>query len=81
MSPDRLTRFLSVRPFIPFVLHLGDGRAVDVRHPELATLLAGGRSIVVMTADESIHLIDVFLITGIEVRNHPSAHQYLQKIL
>ena len=35
MTPDDLRELLSLANFVPFRLHMGNGRTVDVRHPEM----------------------------------------------
>jgi hypothetical protein len=34
MPPDELRGLIRAQPFVPFRLHLTDGRAFDVRHPD-----------------------------------------------
>jgi hypothetical protein len=55
-------------PFRPFVLHLADGRRIPVRHPEFLHVSPLGRTIVVEQPDESMNIVDVFLVTDIEYR-------------
>jgi hypothetical protein len=38
VSPEELDEYLKRRPFMPFVIHRGNGRTVEVRHPEAAIL-------------------------------------------
>lgn len=38
MTPDELLKALRERPFRPFRVALTDGRAIEVRHPELVLL-------------------------------------------
>ena len=66
MRPDDIRRLLHTRPFQPFRIHLSDGKAFEVRHPELAMV---GRSIVaigVLSSDEDElvfdHLVQCALI-------------------
>jgi hypothetical protein len=35
MHPEDLNQLLTARPFVPFRLHLDDGRTFEVRHPDL----------------------------------------------
>ena len=37
MTKDRLREALSARPFVPFLLHLPDGRSARVPHPEFVS--------------------------------------------
>ena len=38
MNTEQLLQFLRTRPFVPFRLHLQDGQAFDIRHPELVVV-------------------------------------------
>lgn len=35
MTPEDLLRYLQRQPFQPFCVHLSDGVAYDIRHPEM----------------------------------------------
>ena len=39
MPPEDLRTALRQQPFVPFRLHLTDGRSFDVPHPEFLTLI------------------------------------------
>lgn len=39
MRPEGLTELLRVRPFVPLRIHLTDGQAFDIRHPEQVLVL------------------------------------------
>ncbi len=36
MTADALRELLYERPFVPFCIHMGNGRSIEVRHPEMA---------------------------------------------
>ncbi len=36
MRPEDILEFLRAKPFEPFRIHMSDGSAFDIRHPELA---------------------------------------------
>lgn len=38
MAADSIRELLYDRPFMPFRIHMGNSRAVDVRHPEMAVV-------------------------------------------
>lgn len=38
MRPEHVQKLLRTRPFRPFRLYLTNGRQIDVRHPEMASL-------------------------------------------
>jgi hypothetical protein len=61
-------------PFVPFVLHLAEGRKLRVSHPEALAIPPGekGRTIVFFDTDSNIRLIDMLLVVEIELeRNRP----------
>jgi hypothetical protein len=38
MPPAEILRMLRQQPFLPFRLHLADGRTFDVRHPDFCMI-------------------------------------------
>ncbi|NBV46948.1 MAG: hypothetical protein EBR86_15270 [Planctomycetia bacterium] len=66
MTVEQFRDALRARPFRPFALHLADGRAVPVRHPEWALASPSGRTTVVMQPDDSMNIIDLLLVTDLE---------------
>ena len=68
MNIDQLRQVHQLRPFQPFCLYLADGRSLRVDHPECMGY-TGGRTVFVGQADDSFHLLDVLMITGIEITN------------
>jgi hypothetical protein len=50
MPPEELLGLLQQRPFLPFRIHLDDGRTVEVRHPDMVLL---GRQVVVLGVPEA----------------------------
>ena len=58
MNAQNLSRYLKQQPFVPFRIHLDDGRTIDIRHPEL--MMLGKRTSVVGTpaADETIPVFE-----------------------
>jgi hypothetical protein len=56
-------------PFKPFIIHLADGRQIPVKHRELMVISPSGRTIVVYQADDTLNIIDLLLVTDLEVRN------------
>ncbi len=63
MTTERLRQALTNRPFRPFSIHLADGAAFDVRHPEMALHTEGGRTIFLNTGGEDVQVIDLLLVT------------------
>jgi len=70
MTVDQLTNVLRAKPFRPFTIHLGDGRAFLVRHPEFLSRSPSGRTIIVHQDDDSFSILDMLLVTELEV--HPT---------
>lgn len=68
MTSDKLREVLRTEPFHPFIIHLADGRQLEVMHPELVALSPSGRTAVVFTADDASHYIDLLLVTELEVK-------------
>ena len=65
MRPEALLDQIRAMPFRPFVVVTADGARFRVDHPEwIAT--AGGRTAVLMTPDDHMHVLDIALITRTE---------------
>jgi hypothetical protein len=71
MKDDEIRKLLRARPFVPFTVHLPEGRAVQVTHADFALLSPNGRTLLAYDADESFNMIDVMLIGSIEVGPPP----------
>ena len=69
MTIQRIQEAYNKRPFAPFSIHLADGSAVEVKHPEFLALNPNGRVIVVIGEDESVSTIDLLLVT--KLVEHP----------
>jgi hypothetical protein len=67
MTTDRLRNVWKAEPFKPFIIHLADGRQLKVVHPEFLSRSPSGRSIVVHQPDDSFNVIDLLLVTDLEV--------------
>lgn len=58
-------------PFQPFILHLADGRQIPVRHKEFIFNVPAGRTIIVAQPDGNFNIIDLLLVTDIEMATNP----------
>lgn len=67
MTIEQLRSLCSARPFRAFVMHLADGRALRVDHPELVATAPSGRTLVVYQRDDSFNVVDLLLVTDLEV--------------
>lgn len=69
MTVDQVKLLLGSMPFRPFVLHLADGRAIRVPHREFMAMAPSGRTAIVYEPDDSYNVVDLLLVTDLEVRN------------
>jgi hypothetical protein len=67
MTTDQLRSAITSRPFQPFILHLADGRSIPVPHPEWIAY-PGGRIATVFTAINVAQVVDLLLVTGLEIK-------------
>jgi hypothetical protein len=71
MTIEQLRRMHQARPFQPFDIHLADGRALPVEHPEFLSQSPGGRTLGVgNVADDTIEIIDLLLVTSLKPRSN-----------
>ena len=68
MTFEDLRRLASAQPFRPFVIHLTDGRAIPVLHPEIVVAVPSGGTILVHRADDTIDIIDLPQVDRLELR-------------
>lgn len=69
MTVQQLDNVHHAKPFRPFTIHMGDGRAFDVPHPEFLSRSPSGRTVIVYGNEENFSVLDMLLITELEV--HP----------
>lgn len=69
MPTEQIRTAMNKRPFQPFSLKLADGSKVRVKSPEFMMLFPSGRTLMVATGQESHEIIDVLMVTSIEVSN------------
>ena len=53
MSADDMKRLLERSPFVPFRIHLSNGSAVDVRHPDFVWLFKSRLEVAVPSPDDA----------------------------
>ncbi|HEY4234424.1 MAG TPA: hypothetical protein VGM76_13410 [Lacipirellulaceae bacterium] len=68
MTIERLKELYDAKPFHPFVIHLADGRDVPVHHREFIMAVPSGRTIFVCQPDDTVNIIDLLLVTDLELR-------------
>lgn len=79
MTIEQVRRLYEAQPFRPFTIHLADGRQIPVLHPEFVMSLPSGRTIVVCQPDDSLNIIDLLLVTDLEVRPARNGSQKRKK--
>lgn len=67
MTVEQLRNVHRAQPFRPFTIHMGDGRAFLVRHPDFLSHSPSGRTVIVHQDDESFSVLDLLLVTELEV--------------
>jgi hypothetical protein len=69
MTIEQVKHLYNEVPFKPFIIHLADGRRIPVKHREFIATAPSGRTIVVYQPDDSFNIIDLLLVTSLEVKN------------
>jgi hypothetical protein len=67
MTTEALHKLHATRPFVPFYMRLGDGQRLPVEHPEMLAYAPKSRLATVWFNDGSFELVDLLLVTGLEV--------------
>ena len=67
MTIKEIRNLYEARPFQPFIIHLADGRTIPVDHPEFLASSPSGRTIIVYRQDDSFNIVDLLLVTDLEV--------------
>jgi hypothetical protein len=67
MTLEQLRNVHRAARFRPFTIHMGDGRAFLVRHPDFLSHSPSGRTVIVHQDDESFSVLDLLLVTELEV--------------
>lgn len=73
MTIDQVRKLHRAVPFKPFDVHLADGRAFPVDHPELMAVIPPGRTIVVGVSDGTAEIVDLLLVTSLKLKANGQA--------
>ena len=68
MTIERIRNYYNAQPFQPFVIRLDDGRHLSVSSREYVASAPNGRTIAVYQTDSTITVIDLLLVTALEIR-------------
>ena len=69
MTIEQLRAVHQAIPFRPFTIHLADGRQIRVPHREFLSHSPSGRTIIVHHEDDTFSIVDLLLVTELEVHN------------
>ena len=71
---EKFPEVLHSSPFVPFVVHLADGRQVPVDHPDFVSSSKSGRVIHIFHGPNAASLfLDILLVTALELKSGPSS--------
>ncbi len=69
MTVEKLREVHHFQPFRPFSLYLADGGRIHVSHPESLAYSTTGRTIVVVSPNDTTQFVDLLLVSRIEIDN------------
>jgi hypothetical protein len=72
MRADDIRKTQRAQPFVPFTLHLADGREFLIRHPELMFVSRNERTIILDDVQGSIEILDPILVVSLSMAGQPS---------
>jgi hypothetical protein len=67
MTIERFQELVNAKPFRPFTIHLADGDRIPVVSREFISPSPSGRTIVVWQPDDRMNILDLLLVTNLEV--------------
>jgi hypothetical protein len=66
MTGGEIRKLFEATHFLPFRVHMANGKSVDVPHPDFMHLSPTGRRLIVDRPDDTFEIIDVLLVTSLE---------------
>jgi hypothetical protein len=75
MTRERILRLWKAEPFQKFTMHLTDGRRIPVVHREFLSISPSGRTVNVYQPDDSLNIVDLLLVTDLEVQPNGGARR------
>jgi len=73
MTVEQLIQIQRAQPFRAYRIHLADGRHLDVEYPDFLARSPSGRTAIVYKSDETFEVIDLLLVSSLEVLNGQKA--------
>lgn len=74
MKIEKVREALHAQPFQPFWIHLADGGRLPVEHEDFVALAPTGRELIVFLKDNTHHVVDVMMVTRLEVKSRNGLH-------
>jgi hypothetical protein len=75
MTIEQMRQLWKAEPFQPFTIHLADGRHLKVKHQEFLAMSPSGRTAIVYQPDDSFNVVDLLLVTDLEVTPNGTARR------
>jgi hypothetical protein len=72
---EKIRDVLHAQPFRPFWIHLADGGRIAVDHEDFVALEPAGRELIVYLPNSSHDIVDMLLVTRLEVKSRNGTHQ------
>jgi hypothetical protein len=69
MTTEQFKNTLYLQPFRPFTIRMAEGRNFPVAHPDFVAQSPSGRTVVVFHPDETYSVLDLLLMTELQVTN------------
>jgi hypothetical protein len=76
MTIESIREATNAVPFRPFTLRLAGGPRIKVQHPDYIALGPKGRTVFVYGDDESFKVVDVMLVTELEIKPPRSVRRH-----
>jgi hypothetical protein len=75
MISEKIRELWKAEPFQKFTMHLADGRRIPVLHRQFLAISPSGRTVNVYQPDDSLNIVDLLLVTDLEIRPNGGAHR------
>lgn len=69
MTIEQFKTTLHQQPFRPFTIRMADGRMFPVMHPDFVAQSPTGRTVIVYLPDDTYSVLDLLLMTELQVTN------------
>ena len=73
MTIQQLRAAHQATPFQPFTVHMADGRAFRVPHPDFLSMSPTGRTVIIYQEDDEFSILDLLLMTEIQMTQAESS--------